>query len=298
MRRGGMRRGAQKKRSGGDGAARTVRWWPGVQAPSSIVCYAAEPIHSEENGETMRRHQTMLIVLCATLLAANASRSQHNGGGGRKSAGAGTERQRGSHSERMGGPTVLRPVPITRPVDLIWPPVIIEPPEYAHAYSPYPAEPAGDPQPAAPVERGVEVRLDDCMENAGLAGYNFSGRRVVSCEDSTVDIYLSFNDDGNYFFLVPGDTKIKDVGPHNEIRSIRFIKPGNWSANQGAQLTAGHVYVVWAYSGDLYLVKVDALWEKHVMFSWLWHSHLSQVDAEKFLKDNADGPSRTPYFKR
>jgi hypothetical protein len=198
----------------------------------------------------------------------------------------------------MGGPTVLRPVPITRPVDLIWPPVIIEPPEYAPAYSPSPAEPAVDPQPAAPVERGVEVRLDDCMENAGLAGYNFSGRRVVSCEDSTVDIYLSFNDDGTYFFLVPGDTKIKDVGPHNEIRSIRFIKPGNWAANQGAQLTAGHVYVVWAYSGDLYLVKVDALWEKHVMFSWLWHSHLSQVDAEKFLKDNADGPSRTPYFKR
>jgi hypothetical protein len=246
----------------------------------------------------MQRDHILLITLCAILLAANGSRAQHNGGGGRKSAGEGTERQRGFHSERRGGITVLRPVPITRPVDLVWPPVIIEPPGYAAAYSPYPAEPAVDPQPVAGVERGVEVRLDDCMENAGLAGYSFSARKVVSCEDSTVDIYLSFNEEGKYYFLVPGDTQLKDVGPRNEIRNIRLIKPGNWSVNHGAPLTAGHVYVVWTYSGDLYLVKVDALWEKHVMFSWLWHSHLSQVDAEKFLKDNADGPSRTPYFTR
>jgi hypothetical protein len=198
----------------------------------------------------------------------------------------------------MGGATVLRRVPITRPVDLVWPPFFIEPPEFAASYSPYHAEPAGEAQPRAEVERGIEVRLDDCMENAGLAGYSFSGRRVVSCEDSTVDVYLSFSEDGNYYFLVPGDTQIKDVGPRSEVRNIRLIKPGNWSVNHGAPLTAGHVYVVWVYSGDLYLVKVDALWEKHVMFSWLWHSHLSQADAEKFLKDNADGPSRAPYFTR
>jgi hypothetical protein len=269
-----------------------------VQAPSSIVCYPANPIHGKENGETMQRRYIFLVTLCAILPAANGSRAEHNGGGGRKSGGAGTERHHGSHSEGMGGLTVLRPVPITRPVDLVWPPVIIEAPGYALGYTPYPAEPAGDPQPAAPVERGVEVKLDDCMENAGLAGYNFSGRKVVSCEDSTVDVYLSFNDDGNYYFLVPGDTQIKDIGPRNEIRSVRFIKPGDWSANHGTTLTAGHVYIVWAYSGDLYLVKVDALWEKHVMFSWLWHSHLSQADAEKFLKDNVDGPPRTPYFTR
>ena len=246
----------------------------------------------------MQRLYILLITLCAILLAANGSGAEHSGGGGRKSGGAGTERRHGSYSEGMGGLTVLRPVPITRPVDLVWPPVIIEAPGYAPGYTPYPAEPAGDPQPAAPVERGVEVRLDDCMENAGLAGYNFSRRKVVSCEDSTVDVYLSFNDDGNYYFLVPGDTQIKDIGPRNEIRSVRFIKPGDWSANHGTTLTAGHVYIVWAYSGDLYLVKVDALWEKHVMFSWLWHSHLSQADAEKFLKENADGPPRTPYFTR
>ena len=246
----------------------------------------------------MQRDHIFLITLCVILLAASGSRAQHNGDGGKKSAGAGTEHQRGFHSERTGGITVVRPVPITRPVDLVWPPVIIEPPWYVPVYSPYPAEPAGDPEPAPAAERGVEVRLDDCMENAKLAGYNFSARRVVSCEDSTVDIYLSFNDDGNYYFLVPGDTQIKDVGPRNEIRSIRLVKPGNWSANHGAPLTAGHVYVVWAYSGDLYLVKVDALWEKHVMFSWAWHSRLSQADAEKFLKENADGPPRTPYFTR
>ncbi len=247
----------------------------------------------------MQRHHIYLPALCAVLLLATGTRAERNGGGGGKSAGAGTEHQRGFRSERMGGLTVLRPVPITRPVDLLWPPVISESPGYASPYAPYPAELAGDPQPVAPAERGVEVRLDDCMENAGMAGYNFSGRRVVSCEDSTVDIYLSFNEDGNYYFLVPGDTQIKDVGPRNEIRSIRLIKPGNWSANHGAALTAGHVYVVWASGGDLYLVKVDALWEKHVMFSWLWHSHLSQEDAEKFLKDNAGGPpSRTPYFTR
>jgi hypothetical protein len=131
-----------------------------------------------------------------------------------------------------------------------------------------------------------------------MAGYNFSDRRVVSCEDSSVDVYLSFNEDGNYYLLVPEETQIKDIGPRNELRSVRLIKPGNWSPNRGSPLTAGHVYVVWAYSGDMYLVKVDALWEKHAMFSWLWHSHLSREAAEKFLQDNAGGPPPAPYFSR
>ena len=252
----------------------------------------------ERTGKIMQRQYTNLFALCALLLAANTSWAQHTGGAGRRSAGESVQHQRGVRSEKIAGPTALRPVPITRPVDLVWPPVIIEPPGYAPVYATYPSEPAGGQRTAAPEERGVEVRLDDCMENAGMAGYNFSGRSVVSCEDSTVDIYLSFSEDGNYYFLVPGDTQIKDVGPRNEIRSIRLIKPSNWSANHGAPLTAGHVYVVWAYSGDLYIVKVDALREKHVMFSWLWHSHLSQEDAEKFLKDNAGGPPGSRYFAR
>ncbi len=231
----------------------------------------------------MRRHYVNLPTLCAILLLAAGSRAEHHPG---------------FHSEKMRGLTVLRPVPITRPVDLVWPPVIIEPPAYAPVYTTSPAEPDDPPLGSTPAEREVEVRLDDCMENAGMAGYNFSGRSVVSCEDSTVDIYLSFTEDGSYYFLVPGDTQIKDVGPRNELRSVRLIKPGNWSANHGAPLTAGHVYVVWAYSGDLYLVKVDALWEKHAMFSWLWHSHLSREDAERFLKNNAGGPPPAPYFAR
>ena len=247
----------------------------------------------------MRRYHICLATVCAILLLVTGSRAEHSvSGGGRRSAGASPERQRGVHAQRSLGPTAIRQVPITRPVDLVWPPVIIEPPGYASVYTPYPAEPVGEPQPAAPAEREVEVKLEDCMENAGLAGYNFSGRSVVSCEDSTVDIYLSFNEDGNYYFLVPEDAQIKDVGPRIDIRSIRLIKPGDWSANHGAPLTAGHVYVVWAYSGDLYLVKVDALWEKHVMFNWLWHSHLSPEAAEKFMKDNAGGPPGTPYFAR
>ena len=246
----------------------------------------------------MQRHYNLLPLLCAILLLGTGARGEHRDGGGRRGGGASAEHRRGFHPEKMVGPMALGPVPITRPVDLVWPPVIIEPPGHAPVYTSYPERPAGDPEPAAAPERGVEVRLDDCMDNAGKAGYNFSERRVVSCEDSTVDIYLSFSEDGKYYFLVPEDTQIKDVGPRSEIRSIRLIKPGNWSADHGAPLTAGHVYVVWAYSGDLYIVKVDALWEKHVMFSWLWHSHLSQENAEKFLRDNAGGPPGTPYFAR
>ena len=212
--------------------------------------------------------------------------------------GAGFRLRHVSRSEQMPGVTPLRPVPMTRPVDLVWPPVIMEPPEYAAASGPYPAEPVPEPKPEVAGESNVEVRLDDCLDDAALAGYNFSERKVVSCEDSTVDMYLSFSEEGGYFFLVPEDTQIKDIGSHNQLRSVRLIKPGGWSANHAASLMAGHVYVVWASTGDLYLVKVDALWEKHVMFGWLWHSHLSREAAEKFLKDNAGGPPVTPYFTR
>lgn len=246
----------------------------------------------------MRRFLPWLLPLCAMLLLVTGARASGVTGGGRRSAPAAAGHQRGYHMERMPGVSPLRPVPITRGVDLVWPPVIIEPPGYAAPYVPAPAEYAGETAPAESGERGVDVKLDDCMDNAGMAGYNFSERKVVSCEDSTVDIYLSFNEDGNYFFLVPEDAEIKDVGPRNEVRTVRLIKPGNWSPDHGAPLTAGHVYVVWAYSGDLYIVKVEALWEKHVMFSWRWHSHLSRVDADRFLKEHAGGPPASPYFNR
>ena len=246
----------------------------------------------------MQRHSIVLPAFCAISLLAAVSWAQHGGGGAKRFPGAEYGRSRGFVPERTAGIVPLRPVPLTRPVDLLWPPVIIEPPGYASADVPYGAEtPREEEQPVAE-ERGVEVKLDDCMEDAGKAGYSFLSRSVVSCEDSTVDIYLSFTEDGHYLFLVPEDTQIKDVGPRNDIRSIRLIKPANWSPDHGAEITAGHVYIVWAYSGDLYLVKADALWEKHVLFSWLWHSRLSREAAGKFLKDNAGGPPGTPYNPR
>jgi hypothetical protein len=246
----------------------------------------------------MQRHSFVLPALCAISLLAAVSWAQHGGSGAKRFSGIDHGRRPGFTSGRITSITPLRPVPITRPVDLVWPPVIIEPPGYALADVPYAAGVAHEEEQPVAEDRGVEVRLDDCTENAGKAGYNFLSRSVVSCEDSTVDIYLSFTEDGHYLFLVPEDTQIKDVGPRDDIRSIRLIKPANWSPDHGTEVTAGHVYVVWAYSGDLYLVKVDALWEKHVLFSWLWHSHLSREAAEKFLKEHAGGPPEIPYFPR
>jgi hypothetical protein len=180
---------------------------------------------------------------------------------------------------------------------------MMDPPEYEPGVMESPSAattpaPARESQPVEPADRGVEVRLDDCMENAGAAGYSFSARAVVSCEDSAVDVYLSYNENGGYYFLVPEDTQIKDAGSRYDIRNVRLIKPANWSPDHAAPLVAGHAYVVWASTGDLYLVHVDALWDKHVMFTWLWHSRLSREDAEKFLRENAAGPQGNPYFAR
>jgi hypothetical protein len=233
----------------------------------------------------MSRHLYVISGFCVLLIASPFARGGHNGGG-----------HRGSRSASMSFPGPLRPVPITRPVDLVWPPVIIGPMEYTPAVATYQGE--TEPEPSAPSGRGVEVRLDDCMENSARAGYNFASHSIVSCEDSTVDIYLSFDKDGTYYFLVPEDTQIKDIGQANTLRSIRLIKPGGWYENHAAELLAGHVYVVWASTGDLYLVKIDVMWEKHVMFSWLWHSRLSREAAERFLNGNAGGPPGTPYFSR
>jgi len=208
----------------------------------------------------MHRLDICLPALCAVFLFSTAVRAEDSGGGAASHGGAG-------YGHRFAG---------------------ISPPSAA--------DPA--PGPEAAGEKEVVVKLDDCMDNAPLAGYSFSEGKVVSCEDSTVDMYLSFSDEGGYFFLVPEDTQIKDIGPRNQLKSVRLIKPVDWSANHAASLIAGHVYVVWASTGDLYLVKVDALWEKHAMFGWIWHSHLTREAAEKFLKDNAGGPPGAPYFTR
>ena len=239
----------------------------------------------------MVRTRICFPALCILLLIGSVSFAQHYGRGGRSSGGFGFGRARGFYPGSMG---VYSPAPTyflnMSPYVAGWPQPYLEPsaedPENMQ-YAPTPGY--GMPQP----DRGpvaAEVKLDDCRENARSAGYSFSEQRVVSCEDSTVDVYLSYNEDGNYLFLVPEDTQIKDIGPRNEFRNIRLIKPTDWSPDHGAPLTAGHAYIIWTYSGDFFLVKVDALWEKHVMFSWVWHSRLSRQDAERFLKNNAGGP--------
>jgi len=180
----------------------------------------------------------------------------------------------------------------------VWPQPYLQPSEEDPENARYAPAPGYEMPPPDRGRGAIEVKLDDCRENARSAGYSFSEQRVVSCEDSTVDVYLSFNEDGNYLFLVPEDTQIKDIGPRNEFRNIRLIKPANWSPDHGASLTAGHVYLIWTYSGDFYLVKVDALWEKHAMFSWVWHSRLSREDAERFLKNSPGGPTGAPSSAR
>ena len=248
----------------------------------------------------MARNTACAVLLSAALLSLNGAAAQSHHGGGSPHASPGRFRGvPGFRGSRFAGPFGAGPVAVTRPVDVVWPPVIIEPPD--DVTSPYIPYTTPDPAPAGqapPAERGVTVQLDDCMDDAPMAGYNFIDRRIVSCEDSTVDIYLSFNHDGKYYFLVPEDTQIKDIGPRTDIRSIRMVKPSGWTDDHGSLLMAGHAYIVWAASGDLYILKVDALWEKHAMFSWVWHSRLSREAAEKFLKENAPGPPQGPYYSR
>lgn len=246
----------------------------------------------------MVRTRICLPALCILLLIGSVSFAQHYGRGGRNFGGFGFGRARGFYSGGMGE---YAPAPTYflngSPYVTSWPQPYLEPSEEDPGYAQY-APPPGYamPQPD-PGPGSVEVKLDDCRENARSAGYSFAEQRVVSSEDSTVDVYLSY-EDGNYLFLVPEDTQIKDIGPRNEFRSIRLIKPGDWTPDHGASLTAGHVYIIWTYSGDFYLVKVDALWEKHAMFSWVWHSRLSREDAERFLKNNAGGPPGVPSSAR
>ncbi|HUI65754.1 MAG TPA: hypothetical protein VL126_13010 [Bacteroidota bacterium] len=229
----------------------------------------------------------ILLILIPSVLSAQG----HRGGRGRRSDSAARwEETGGGRRARLEPPLA---VPITRPVDVIWPPVIVAPPTYVP-----PAYPTEEASTAPPGRRIVQVQLDDCVENGRMAGYSFADQRIVSCEDSSVDVYLSYTDDGNYYFLVPEDTDIKDIGQRNALQARIMIKPGNWSTSHSVQLMAGHEYVLWTPEGDLFLIRVSALWNKHVLFDWVWHSNLSRKDAEEFLKKYPNGPPQTPYFNR
>jgi len=196
-------------------------------------------------------------------------------------------------------------VPQTKPIGIVWPPGVINPPDrplspgYVHVPPPVP-EPAMNETQARGSRRREgrvrEVQLDGCLDNPAGAGYNFAEERIVSCEDSTVDIYLSYAVNEGYAFLVPQDTDIKDIGPHESVRDVKRFKPDDWAFNHALPLTAGHAYVVWTYGGDFYLVRVNDLRDGHVFLEWRWHSALSRAAAADAEKRAAEKKTLGPYF--
>lgn len=240
----------------------------------------------------MKISSHIVLVLCALVLIASESSAQARRATRSRRSDAILRSQWADEGRKPRFEPPLS-VPITRPVDVIWPPVMISPPTYVPL--PYQAEEGGG---APPGRKIVQVQLDDCVENSRGAGYSFAEEKIISCEDSSVDLYLSYTEDGNYYFLVPDDTDIKDIGPRNALQARILIKPSNWSASHSVPLTAGHEYVLWTPEGDLFLVRVNALWNKHVLFDWVWHSNLLRKDVEEFLKKYPNGPLQTPYFNR
>lgn len=202
--------------------------------------------------------------------------------------------------------------PITRPVDVNYPPVIYfpvsSPPAPNPVYFDDPNPGSGNPQRPGPGRQRkiVRVELDDCMEHSETAGYSFAQEQVVSCEDSTVDLYLSTTAPDTAYFLVPQDNDIKDIGSRESLRDVVRFKPRDWAEDHAALLVAGHVYVIWTYNGDFCLVRALELGERHVAFEWVRHSQLSRAtagEAEKRQKEkDADEGKRRenlgPYFPK
>lgn len=200
--------------------------------------------------------------------------------------------------------------PMTRPVDINYPPVVYLPvsspprpyPVYADEPTPVPSQRPGP----ARQRKIVRAEIDDCMDHAETAGYSFPGERVVSCEDSTVDLYLSTTAPDSVYFLVPQDNDIKDIGPCESLYDVIRFKPSDWAENHGALLTPGHAYVVWTYEGEFYVVRALDVGERHAAFEWFRHSRLSRAtaaEAEKRQKDkDAEEAARReklgPFFPK
>ena len=194
-----------------------------------------------------------------------------------------------------------------RQVDVISPPVMIGPAKVP----PAPGAPGGGSAyaPPAQAQRGqrrgrgvINAELDDCVDSSANAGYSFALQSVVSCEDTTVDMYLSYTPKDGHYFLVPEDTDIKDLGIQPSVTRVPGFSLKGWEPSHGVPLIAGHVYLVWTSGGDLCLVRVDVLREKHASIEWVWHSNLSRARAAEAEKKKEEEVQRRkdlgPYFGR
>ncbi|MEW6510090.1 MAG: hypothetical protein AB1428_03945 [Bacteroidota bacterium] len=182
--------------------------------------------------------------------------------------------------------------PITRPVDVIYPPIMIAPPA-----PPPPPIAILDPPPMPeipfdPDRRGerrvTQVELSECLDNPASAGYSFADARIVSCEDSTVDLYLSIAPPDSFYFMVPQDNDIKDLGRIRTYRAAAHFRPTDWLDAHAVLIAEGHTYVVWTYTGDFYLVRVRDIRDRRVFLEWIWHSRLSRhtaAEAEERQKE-------------
>jgi hypothetical protein len=236
----------------------------------------------------MNRLRIFPIIVLAFALLANAQDKRETGNnrtdpkGEEKSSGSSKDRG----EDRTPKPQPPPEVPQTKPVGVTYPPVVPPPPPAAPMFpGPPPVPPdvviAHRPNPEPDPRRKIfQAELEDCVESPLKAGYDFGAAKVVSCEDSTVDIYLSHAPNDTTYFLVPEDTDIKDIGDRRTIAEIRGFRPRNWSQTHAAPVVAGHVYVIWTYSNDFYLVQVKDVQSDHVSFDWAWHSQLSRKVAE------------------
>lgn len=194
-----------------------------------------------------------------------------------------------------------------RAVDVIYPPIMIgsakvppAPPSTVEGTVPeYGGNLQGGRRKGA---RARTAELDDCVDSSASAGYSFELEEVVSCEDTMVDVYLSYSPRDGHHFLVPDDTDIKDLGPHPGVTRVPGFSPTQWEPNHAVPLTAGHVYVIWTSGGDFCLVRVTVLREKHASIEWVWHSNLSRARAAAAEKKKEEDLQRRkdlgPYFGR
>jgi hypothetical protein len=193
--------------------------------------------------------------------------------------------------------------PITQPVDLPQRLPLLRP--YPLAYYPTVDEPLalfGTPEPPSSELPGRTIfatTLGTCIDDPAHAGFSFYSRSVVSCEDSTVDVYLSYGDSASYAFLVPHDTDIKDGGYQLSVLDLVRFKPIGWSPDHMVPIDVGHVYIVWTNTDDFYLVRVNSIAKNHAAIEWVRHSRLSRREVQRHAQpEEPPQPDRGPLFPR
>jgi hypothetical protein len=270
----------------------------------------------------MKRYRAVLLIVLAVMVAAGSpaqtrtSGSKRSGDSGDRDAGGSSDR--GSPRDQTPAPAPAptpdpvstptpgpspAPGPSPGPVEIPHYPVVIEDP----VVTPMPFD---GPEPSTPVvqqgrvRRIVQVELTDCVEDPPHSGYCLTEEKVVSCDDSTVDMYLAVSPRDGYALIVPEDTDIKDLGPYRAVEDVRTFRPTDWSPNHAVTLTAGNVYVVWTCTDDFFLVSVRDLRENRVIIEWLWHSNLSRTLAAEMEKKLEEKQKREeerrnqPFFSK